>query len=320
MNVTADTLDDLLLKVFKKILQKGVRVKASKGANTELAGILLELKNPRARLSRTETKGTLFSCLGESLWYLSKSNRLDYIEYYLSNYGKYSDDKRTVHGAYGPRMFAMRGSINQINNILSLLRKKPTSRQAVIQLFSAEDLIKEYKDVPCTCTIQFLIRSGQLDAITHMRSNDAFLGLPHDVFAFTFLQEIFSKCLKVRLGTYKHAVGSLHIYDSDRPKVRRFIGEGYQSRISMPEMPEGNPWPNIGKLINVEAQFRKGKTPSIERLSLPNYWSDLARLLEIFARTKTRKSIKVNPVKMTTTVYTAYIDKRIAQKANKAAA
>jgi thymidylate synthase len=94
MNVTADTLDDLLLKVFKKILQKGVRVKASKGANTELAGILLELKNPRARLSRTETKGTLFSCLGESLWYLSKSNRLDYIEYYLSNYGKYSDDRR----------------------------------------------------------------------------------------------------------------------------------------------------------------------------------------------------------------------------------
>ena len=88
----------------------------------------------------------------------------------------------------------------------------------------------------------------------------------------------------------------------------------------MPEMPKGNPWPNIGKLISVEAEFRKGKTPSIERLSLPNYWSDLARLLEIFASTKTKKSINANPVKMTTTVYSAYIDKRIAQKANKAAA
>ena len=129
-------------------------------------------------------------------------------------------------------MFAMRGSVNQVANILSLLRKKPTSRQAVINTFSAEDLIKEYKDVRRTCTIQFLIRRGQLDAITHMRSNDAFLGLPHDVFAFTFLQEIFSKCLKVKLGTYKHAVGNLHIYDSDCAKVRRFYSGGITSRHS----------------------------------------------------------------------------------------
>jgi thymidylate synthase len=61
----ADTLDDLLLKVFSKILRNGERVKASKGWNRELSGVVLELKNPLARLSRTETKGTVFSCLGD---------------------------------------------------------------------------------------------------------------------------------------------------------------------------------------------------------------------------------------------------------------
>jgi hypothetical protein len=75
-------------------------VKASKGWNTELPGVLLELRNPLARLSRTETKGTVFSCLGETLWYLAKSKELDFIEYYLSGYEKFSDDKKTVHGAY----------------------------------------------------------------------------------------------------------------------------------------------------------------------------------------------------------------------------
>ena len=68
----ADTLDDLLIKVFPKILRNGQRVKASKGWNNELSGVVLELRNPLARLSRTETKGTLFSCLGETLWYPSK--------------------------------------------------------------------------------------------------------------------------------------------------------------------------------------------------------------------------------------------------------
>jgi thymidylate synthase len=69
----ADTLDDLLVKVFPKILQNGQRVKASKGWNRELSGVVLELRNPLARLSRSETKGTVFSCLGETLWYLAGS-------------------------------------------------------------------------------------------------------------------------------------------------------------------------------------------------------------------------------------------------------
>jgi Alpha-glutamyl/putrescinyl thymine pyrophosphorylase clade 3 len=72
-HLSADTLDDLLLKVFPKILRSGQRVRASKGWNKELCGVVLELRNPLARLSRTETKGTVFSCLGETLWYLARS-------------------------------------------------------------------------------------------------------------------------------------------------------------------------------------------------------------------------------------------------------
>jgi len=241
MYLAATTLDDLLLKTFRRILQSGVRVKASKGWNTELPGVLLELTNPLARLSRTETKGTVFSCLGETLWYLAKSNELKFIEYYLKGYDKFSDDKKTLHGAYGPRMFRMRSGVDQIDNVIELLRRKPSTRQAVIQLFNAEDILKDYSDIPCTCTIQFLVRKRHLHAMTYMRSNDAFVGLPHDIFAFTFLQEIFARSIGARLGTYKHAVGSVHIYDDDLVKVRKFISEGWQARIAMPEMPAGNP-------------------------------------------------------------------------------
>jgi thymidylate synthase len=161
----ADTLDDLLLKVFPKILQKGERIKASKGWNRELSGVVLELRNPLARLSRTETKGTVFSCLGETLWYLARSNELQFIKYYINMYGKFAEADGTVHGAYGPRLFGMRAGINQIDNVIKLLRRKPTSRQAVVQLFNAEDLLKDYGDIPCTCTMQFFIRKGSLHMV-----------------------------------------------------------------------------------------------------------------------------------------------------------
>lgn len=309
--LVASTLDDLLLKVFSRILRDGERVKASKGWNTELSGVVLELRNPLFRLSRTETKGTAFSCLGETLWYLSGSNQLDFIQYYIKMYSKFAEADGTIHGAYGPRLFRMHSQIDQIANVVELLKRKPTSRQAIIQLFDAKDLLKEYRDIPCTCTMQFLIRSGALHALVHMRSNDAFLGLPHDIFAFTFIQELVARSLGLKLGTYKHLVGSLHIYDSDKRKVRAFINEGYQERISMPEMPAGDPWSNLKKLSKVERLIRKGVPVIIERYKVPAYWADLMRLLLVFSLNKSRKSTRVVKSKMFSRVYDSYIDKRI---------
>ena len=99
-----------------------------------------------------------------------------------------SEDKQLC-GAYGPRLFGLRGN-NQIANVRDLLRQKPQSRRAVIQLFEADDIARPYKEAPCTCTLQFAIRRERLDMPTSMCSNDAFLGLPHDVFAFTMLKKL----------------------------------------------------------------------------------------------------------------------------------
>lgn len=307
--LTADTLDDLLAKVFPKILRDGERLKASKGWNKELSGVVLELRNPLARLSRSETKGTVFSCMGETLWYLARSKELAFIKYYIGMYGKFAERDGTIHGAYGPRLFGMRSGVNQVANVIKLLRRKPTSRQAVVQLFNAEDLLKDYKDIPCTCTMQFFIRKGSLHLIVHMRSNDAFLGLPHDVFAFTFIQELVARSLHLKLGAYKHMVGSLHIYDTDRKKVRKFLREGYQSRILMPRMPTGDPWSNLKKLTKVECLIRQGAPVQIDRYKVPHYWADLMRLLQVFALNKARKSTRVVKSKMASPVYDPYIDK-----------
>lgn len=316
MYISATTLDDLLRRVYEKLLKSNNHILPTKGPATELVGVLLNISNPRARLSRTEKKGTVFSCLGELLWYLAGTHRLSFISYYLPHYGEFSDDGKTVYGGYGPRMCGRDGN-HQINNIIELLKNKSDSRQAVIQLFAAQDIIEKHKDIPCTCTMQFMIRKGRLHMFTNMRSNDAFLGLPHDIFAFTMLQEIIARSLNVELGSYKHAVGSLHMYDKYRKDAQQYLDESWQARISMPPMPFGNPWPAIKKLLKAESSLRRGKELNVEALDLAPYWADLVRILQIFQFTSKPETMgKAAQIKkrMSSPIYNPYINKRHAAR------
>lgn len=307
----AQSTDDLLRKVYGDLLKVKSRVNPTKGENRERIGVILELSDPRSRLSRAETRDTLFSALGELLWYLSKSDDVEFIKYYIPSYGKYAEDNGKVHGAYGPRIFNMRGR-NQIDSIISRLKEKPDTRRAVIQLFNAEDLEKDYYDIPCTCTMQFMVRRKFLHMFTSMRSNDAYKGLPHDIFTFTMLQELIAKSLDVRLGRYKHAAGSLHLYDTDLDRAKTYLQEGWQSIYSMPEMPKGDPWPSVERVLEAEANIRAGADVDLASLKLDEYWKDIVRLLQIFAASKSQDSRRVKRLeaKMHSPLYDTYIAKR----------
>ena len=315
MYIKAETVDDLMRTVIKKLFRHGMRTTATRGEMRELFGVLLEINNPRARLSRTEKRNLLFSAFGELLWYLSNNNSIDFIEYYAPGYGAdNSADGVTVHGAYGPRLFNMQGHYDQIENVLHLLTRKSSSRRAVIQLIDAHDVANsdKYKEIPCTCTLQFTIRDGRLLMLTHMRSNDAFVGLPHDVFSFTMLQEILARRLNVELGTYKHAVGSLHLYKPNFQDAKAYLNEGWQATIAMPPMPNGDPWPSINALQYAERELREGRAVDVDALNLLPYWSDLVRLLEIYQLFRSNEREKISAVRslMSSDVYHPYIEKK----------
>jgi thymidylate synthase len=250
------------------------------------------------------------------LWYLAKSDRLAFIRYYIPEYKKYSDDGKTLYGAYGPRLFGMRGH-DQVASLIKTLGESRDSRRAVIQLFNAEDIAAKPrpKEIPCTCSFQFMIRRERLDMITFMRSNDAYWGLPHDVFAFTMLQEIIARSLGIEIGIYKHFVGSLHLYDSHAKHAQQYVEEGWQPKQSaaMPSMPWADPRPSIAKLLKAESVIRNGKEIEIKHLKLDPYWADLARLLLVFRHSKKGEFGKIAPVRkqMASHVYNAYIIKRI---------
>ena len=287
-NYEAPTLDDLMMEVLKPLLEDRDFVTATRSSDlgnfTEILGASLVLSNPRARLSRSESKGKVFSALGEFLWYMSGTNTLSFIDYYIPGvYSKESEDGVTVNSGYGDRLFKRFG-VDQIVGVINKLKTRPTSRQAVIQIFSASDL--QQKFVPCTCTLQFILRDERLNLLVNMRSNDAFLGLPHDVFAFTMIQELAARSLNVEIGIYKHFVGSLHLYQKHHDKAKAYLCEGWQNEIAMDPMPIGDQWPALKVVQDVERQIREDGTINFVGADIHDYWHDVCVMLAIWKRIK----------------------------------
>jgi thymidylate synthase len=247
---------------------------------------------------------------------LAGSKDLAFISYYIQRYEDDADGEE-ISGGYGPRLFNWKG-LNQVAKVTELLRKKRDSRNAVIQLFDASDLDKGHKSIPCTGTLQFMLRNDALHMFTCMRSNDVFLGLPHDCFCFTMLQEILASHLGVKLGTYKHAVGSLHLYVRNKGDAQQFLDEGWQSTDeAMPPIPNGDPWPAIKSLLKAEGQIRTTGTFQSNILAgIDPYWADLILLLQVFRYKKSNETeqIKLLCGKVASKFYFPFIEKVLGEQ------
>lgn len=310
--LTEESLDDLLRVAIEAVLERGDAVSPTKGPNRELRGVTLQLTNPRARLSRSESRGRIFSALGELIWYLSGSHETDQVAHYIPKYRDYDEDG-IIFGGYGPRL---RGESDQLARVIRLLRERPATRRAVIQLFDSTDLNEKHQDVPCTCTLQFFSRNEHLDLVVYMRSNDVYIGLPHDVFCFTMIQELVARSVGVEVGQYIHMAGSLHLYDENAAAALRFLEEGFHTPTAMPPMTGRDPMSAVSELVQFESRSRSGENlASIAEIS-DQYWADLARLLVIFELDRRGREDEIRAVvdHMSTDVYELHIADRLERR------
>lgn len=110
----------------------------------------------------------------------------------------------TIAAAYGPRLQgALAAAIRE-------LREDPLSRRVVLLLpLPAEDP----RTLPCTTSIQFLIRGGTLQTVVSMRSWDLWLGAPYDLMLFGGLALAVARTLGRPAGSVTVTAGSAHIYE-----------------------------------------------------------------------------------------------------------
>lgn len=180
----------------------------------ELINPVIVIKDPTRNIVTSDVRNMpIRYAVGELLWYLSGSNKVSDISKFSSAWRGLSDDGETVNSAYGYRIFEKFG-FDQWEHVKSLLQKDPNSRQAIIHIKDPSN--EPTKDLPCTLTLQFLLRDGRLHLITNMRSNDIWLGFPYDVFSFTCLQIMMAMELGVAIGEYVHMAGSMHLYTRNK--------------------------------------------------------------------------------------------------------
>lgn len=231
-----------------------------------------------------------------------RQRQIRFIKYYIDKYDKYSDDNHTLYGSYGSRIYGSgKNKLNQFENLIKILSTKRKTRQAIIQILEPADLFTATKDLPCTISLQFLVRDNKLHMFTNMRSNDIFKGFAHDVFSFTMLQEIVARILDLELGTYNHFVSSFHLYEKDMKKATAYLNEGYQStKHHMPTMPRHAIRESIKTLLNAEECIRINSTCEFESLNLDKYWGDLIKLLQAYSIYKNRSEneIAINEEKL----------------------
>lgn len=150
----------------------------------------------------------------EAIWMLAGHNNVDFPARFAKNIRTYSDDGRTIHGAYGYR-WREHFRIDQIDQIIFDLQKDPSSRRAVMAMWDANsDLGVNSKDLPCNTHIYFRIMQGDLHMTVCNRSNDMVWGcLGANAVHFSVLQEFMANALNLGMGKYHQFTNNLHIYE-----------------------------------------------------------------------------------------------------------
>ena len=201
----------LWLNALRVLTTRGERVSPRGIGTVELRPAVLLLKDPRKRWVEVAER-KLSKRLGylEALMLLAGTSDPALLVKAAPHYANFvNPETGRLDGAYGPRVGP------QMSYIRDLLQRDPDTRQAVISIFGPEDH-HESRDIPCTVSLHFMVRSGALELIVYMRSNDVWLGWPYDVVQFTVLQEALAMDLGLELGPYTHVDGSLHLYDTNR--------------------------------------------------------------------------------------------------------
>lgn len=193
---------------IRKLLLDAPEIESRNGKTKELQAFGFTLINPRNRLAyHKDRRFNLQFALFEFLCDVTGINDAQFTKAINLKAAEYSDDNLTFYGAYGPRISP------NISKIIEILTEDKNSRQAIISIYNTNDMFAKTKDVPCTLSLQFLIRDDKLNMIVSMRSNDFFWGLQYDLFRFTLLQEVIANEIGLDVGWYYHFDGSLHVYE-----------------------------------------------------------------------------------------------------------
>lgn len=123
-----------------------------------------------------------------------------------------------IYGKQWVRWEAKDGKeINQIQNVLDLIKKSPNSRRMIVSGWNVgeiQELIQNPNGAPppCHTLFHFNVMGDRLDLQLYQRSADIALGVPFNIASYATLLMMFALETGYKPGIFTHTIGDAHIY------------------------------------------------------------------------------------------------------------
>ncbi|MBS0287142.1 MAG: thymidylate synthase [Proteobacteria bacterium] len=164
----------------------------------------------------TTKKCHLRSIIHELLWFLKGDTNIGYLnENGVTIWDEWADENGNLGPVYGKQWRSWAtpegNTVDQIKNVIELIRKDPDSRRLIVSAWNVADLSKMAL-APCHCLFQFYVNDGKLSCQLYQRSADVFLGVPFNIASYALLTMMIAQVTNLKLGEFVHSFGDVHLY------------------------------------------------------------------------------------------------------------
>lgn len=218
------------LDLLQHILDKGARKTDRTGTGTlSVFGYQMRFNLQEGFPLVTTKKVHLKSIIHELLWFLKGETNIAYLkEHGVTIWDEWADENGELGPVYGKQWRSWEApngqSIDQLQEVLNILKKSPDSRRMIVSAWNPSDLPKMALQ-PCHALFQFYVApsdnsNGILSCQLYQRSADVFLGVPFNIASYALLTLMIAQECGFEPGDFIWTGGDTHIYLNHLDQVK----------------------------------------------------------------------------------------------------
>jgi thymidylate synthase len=211
------------MKQYHELLERILADGAQKGDRTGTGTLSVFGHQMRFDLASgfpmlTTKRLPLKAIVHELLWFLAGDTNVKYLqEHGVTIWDEWADANGDLGPVYGRQWRSWEASdgrtIDQISNVVSMIRKSPDSRRLIVSAWNPADVDKMALP-PCHCLFQFYVANGKLSCQLYQRSADTFLGVPFNIASYALLTLMIAQVTGLKPGDFVHTLGDAHLYSN----------------------------------------------------------------------------------------------------------
>lgn len=213
------------LELLNRIMTEGVEKTDRTGTGTKsIFGHQMRFNLEDGFPLLTTKKLHLKSIIYELLWFLKGDTNVHYLqEHGVRIWNEWADENGELGPVYGHQWRSWPdykgGTIDQIQNVLNLIKNSPDSRRMIVSAWNVAE-VEKMALPPCHTMFQFYVADGRLSLQLYQRSADTFLGVPFNIASYALLLMMMAQVTGLKAGDFIHTTGDTPLYTNHLEQVR----------------------------------------------------------------------------------------------------